>query len=370
MENKERNSSFELLRIISMLLIIFHHFSVHGKFVFLGTDSSINRFWIDFTSLGGKLGVNLFVLISGYFLINKDGPLINIKRILRLWGQIFFYSIIIYFIFVIFLDVPFSASSLFPNLIPVLSKSWWFASTYLVLFLLSPFINMLLTKIDKKTYIFLLLLLIIIWSFIPTILSRSFESNDLCWFITLYTLAGYIRLYGLNPKFKRTHYLLMFIAFTTITFLSTVILVLLSKKIPVLQYYTTYLYAQNRLSMLLMSVTLFMVFVHTTIKHNKFVNLVSSTTFGIYLIHDSNYVRPFLWETVFKNVTFQTSVWLIPYSIGVCLLVFIVCFIIDLIRIKTINKLYLKFLDKYLDSFIKPFKVMISKVSNLIFGKE
>lgn len=369
-KKSERNSSFELLRIISMLLIIFHHFSVHGKFIFLGTDSSLNRFWLDFMLLGGKLGVNLFVLISGYFLINKEGPLFNIKKLLKLWGQMFFYSVLIYFIFVLFLDVPFSFSSLFPHLIPVLSKSWWFASTYFVLFLLHPFINMLLTRINKSTYQIILLLLVIIWSIIPTILSRDFEGNNLTWFITLYVVAGYIRLYGFNPKFKRHHFLLMFVIVTSITFLSTIVMVLLSNKLPVLQYYSTYLYSQNKLSIFLMSVTLFMVFVHTNIKTNKLINLISSTTFGIYLIHDSNFIRPFLWETLFKNATLQYSYWLIPYSIGVCLLVFMTCFIIDLIRIKTINKVYLRFLDKYIDTLTKPFRVIFSKVTTLLFGKE
>ena len=98
---KERNSSFELLRIIAMIFIIFHHFSVHGGFAFLPNDLSLNRVWIDFISMFGKVGVNLFVLISGYFLITKDGPLFDIKRLLKLWLPMILYSLIIYFLFVI-----------------------------------------------------------------------------------------------------------------------------------------------------------------------------------------------------------------------------------------------------------------------------
>ena len=70
-EKKERNSNFELLRIIAMLMIVFHHFSVHGGFNYELTDISFNRLWLYFISMGGKIGVDIFVLISGYFLITN-----------------------------------------------------------------------------------------------------------------------------------------------------------------------------------------------------------------------------------------------------------------------------------------------------------
>ena len=366
---KQRNSSFELLRIIAMLFIIFHHFAVHGRFSFSPFDSSINRIWIDFISMFGKVGVNLFVLISGYFLIEKDGPLFNIKRILKLWGQVIFYALLILILFVIFDNTKITFISIYQRLTPLLSMEWWFASTYVVLFILYPFINILLRKIDQKTYQALLIVLIIIWSVIPTILNKPCEGNNLTWFITLYAIAGYIKLYGLNPKIKKQHYVLTFISIILLTILATIILIYLGEFDYHFVYYTTYLFKQNMLTILLISVSLFMIFVHTNIKTNKFINIVSSTTFGIYLIHDDRYIRPFLWERLFKNFTYQTSPWLIPYSICVCFGVFVICSVIDLIRLYTFEKSYLKFIDKYLDKILKPFKWLINKISNLFFGK-
>ncbi|MGQ7424603.1 hypothetical protein ACTGVR_08970 [Streptococcus suis] len=53
-ENKksERQSNIELLRIISMLLIVSNHFSVHGGFEFTAQDITINRFWLLFLAYG------------------------------------------------------------------------------------------------------------------------------------------------------------------------------------------------------------------------------------------------------------------------------------------------------------------------------
>ena len=112
-----------------------------------------------------------------------------------------------------------------------------------------------------------------------------------------------------------------------------------------------------------------MVFVKTPISTNKFINLISSTTFGIYLIHDDNYIRTFIWQILFKNFQYQTSIWLIPYSIGICLLVFIICSIIDLIRIKCLEKYYMKFVNKYSEKIMYPFKWLYNKIAVLLFGK-
>lgn len=56
-----RNSAIELLRIIAMLMIVFHHFGVHGGFVFKSGMISLPHLWYNFIIMGGKIGVNIFV---------------------------------------------------------------------------------------------------------------------------------------------------------------------------------------------------------------------------------------------------------------------------------------------------------------------
>lgn len=60
--SKPRQSNFELLRIFSMLLILVHHFICHGvEGTPLNLLTGVDAFAI--------IGVNLFLLISGYFKI-------------------------------------------------------------------------------------------------------------------------------------------------------------------------------------------------------------------------------------------------------------------------------------------------------------
>ena len=61
----------ELLRIPAMLLIVLHHFSAHGKWPGAGGWPSADLA-VSFLSLGGKAGVDIFILISGYFLCKSN----------------------------------------------------------------------------------------------------------------------------------------------------------------------------------------------------------------------------------------------------------------------------------------------------------
>ena len=102
----------------------------------------------------------------------------------------------------------------------------------------------------------------------------------------------------------------------------------------------------------------------------KGINVVASATFGVYLIHDSSIVRPFLWNTVFKTETYQDSAFLILYSIGVCLLVYAACTVIDLLRQNTIEKVYLHVVNKMAPVIFSPFAALIGFGKRIVFGKK
>lgn len=365
-----RNSSFELLRIISMVMIVFHHFAaVNSRFEWDFPLLSIPNFWNNFIIMGGKIGVDIFVLISGYFLVNKKSSLFNFKRILKFWGQVFFYSVTIYLIFILIGRADFNLKSLITNFFPITFSSWWFASTYFVLFLIHPFLNKLIHSLDKKLYQSLLVLLVICWSIIPTFTTSKYQSNDLLWFITLYAISGYVRIYGFNPKFKTKHYFILYGIFSVVAYLSSVVFTFLGTKWSIFATYAIYFYGQEKLPTLLISLTLFMAFANLKMNYHKWINVVASATFGVYLIHNNSYVISFLWLDVFKNTQYQNPIMLIPYSIVAVIIVYVVCTLIDLLRQQTIEKVYLRVVNCYADSWLKPFKRICKFFKQIVFGK-
>ena len=67
----KRNSNIELLRLVAMAFITVHHFAIWGYFI--GNEVHTvqpNTVWLQFLEIFGKIGVDLFILITGYFAIN------------------------------------------------------------------------------------------------------------------------------------------------------------------------------------------------------------------------------------------------------------------------------------------------------------
>lgn len=349
----KRDSSFELLIIISMLMILFHHFACHGLFHWQTNEVTLPQYWYNFIIMGGKIGVNVFVLISGYFLISTHKKGSNLKKMLKLWGQVMFYSVSIYVFACIFGISDWNVKDIITSFFPITFESWWFASTYFVLFLLHPFLNKFLTSLEKKEYRIFLVLILICWSVIPTFTTKQFQGNDLLWFITLYAVAGYIKLHGLSPGKTTRYYLALYIASSVLAYVLCSIFSILGTRIDSLGNNALHFYRQESVLMLLSSVALFMVFQTMRMKYFGWINVIASATFGVYLIHDSNILRPVLWLELFKNAQYKDTLALIPYSIIVVLMVFIICTGIDLLRQITIERFYLLLVERYYHKLIR-----------------
>ena len=112
-------------------------------------------------------------------------------------------------------------------------------------------------------------------------------------------------------------------------------------------YYGTYFCGQQKLPAFLASLFLFLGFKKMKIGYKKSINLISSATFGVYLIHDNNYMRRFLWYTLFHNASYTESPYLIPHSLCAILLVFVCCTLIELFRIYGPERSYTPLLSKF-----------------------
>lgn len=331
---KTRESNLELLRIFAMLIIVFHHFAVYGNFNFDTTSASINLLWQVFILMGGKIGVNIFVLISGYFLVKEKEIKLDLKHILKFILQVFFYSVTIYILYLAITQKPFVLKFEKAAFFPIIFKKWWFVTCYFVLYLLHPFINKVLVSITKKEYKTLLLILITIFSIIPTIINLNFQVDDVVWFVILYCIAGYIKLYGLPEKIKWHHYFIAVLGLIIVNF------IIVTSDITVYEAFK-----QHKLNTLLISISIFMLFKKIKIKNNKLINQIASATFGVYLIHDNSFIRCIMWQDLLKTANFKDTLFFIPHTIMCCIWVYISCTIIELLRKKIIEKPMMKIVD-------------------------
>lgn len=140
-----RESNIELLRIIAMIMIIVHHFELFAGNSNIGNLSLNSYIEIALFSFG-KLGVNIFVIISGYFLINSK---FSTKKIFKLWMQILFYSVGIIGILKLLNIVDINLKEMLKYFLPISYKKYWFASTYMYLYLMFPFLNRLAHSLQQ-----------------------------------------------------------------------------------------------------------------------------------------------------------------------------------------------------------------------------
>ncbi len=354
-----------------MFMIVFHHFAVHGGFDWNGSAITIPRLWWGLILMGGKVGVNVFVLISGYFLIASESKTIDIRRVLKFWGQLFFYSMGLFIVFVILRTQDCSIKTLIQALSPVTFTIWWFASAYFMLYLIHPFLNAFLRGLSKQAYQSLLVGMVLLWS-VPSAFTdttfRYIQGGSLSWFIILYAIAGYARLHGFNKKFTSKTYLFLFLGSSALTYLSYVVFTIMGFQWNIFATHASHFYGMEKISTLMMSVSLFMAFALMKMNYHRWVNVIASTTFGIYLIHDHALSRPLLWHDVFGNSQYQSSLLLIPYSIVAVIVVYAVCAAIDLVRQKVFERPYMLLVDCFLARVSKPFSLALDWTKRIVFG--
>lgn len=318
-----RESNFELLRIICMILIVVFHFSVHGGYYSENNGTlAFNSVIIDLFGLGGRLGVNIFVLISGYFLINsKFKP----KKLLSLLGQVWFYSISIYLIFLLFGGINFTWESFLCNIFPVVTIRYWFITTYIGLYILSPLINKLLKKLTQKQHILLILLLILFCVSINNITGIGYDFG-IIWFIALYAISTYIRLYP-NKIFDNKKLIIAVIAITFCMFFFAKV------------FLDLVLFEMKNLTCLICAIAIFCLFKNLKIKYSPTINTIASTTFGVYLIHDNLIVRNWLWTDFLHCPEYATQEGFLIFAISTLIALYILFTFIEIMRSKLFAKM-------------------------------
>ena len=85
---KQRESNMELLRIISILMIIIFHCAFKSGFSF-EAGFGLNKLMVKSFWMLGELGVNLFILISGYYMVNGR---FKWKKLVKLLLEVQFYT--------------------------------------------------------------------------------------------------------------------------------------------------------------------------------------------------------------------------------------------------------------------------------------
>ncbi len=336
-QKSDRFVNFEFLRITSIFMVIILHFINNSQFNDVVDMYSINGYIYSFIQGLCYTVDNLFILLSGYFLVNsKFKP----YKVFDLWFQVFFYSFGFFLILTISGVTEFSLKNLYYAITPIFSKAYWFFSCYIILYLVSPLINTIIKNSNRKKHFILIVAGFVLFSLLDSVLFSQ-DPFFICggkspiWFIYLYITAAYIRLYV--TRIPRKIYLgsgaLVLSVITAAGYYGYSYLIEKSG--------ATFIDPQNLRSLcsvpvFLSSICIFLLFKGINIKGkltSRALVFLSPLTFGIYLIHDNKNLKDLLWYIISpEKYSDEVFVWL--YMLAVVPIIYIVCAVVELLRQK------------------------------------
>lgn len=315
---KERDASYEVLRILAMLFIVINHFAM---FVKVGANEYISYFFC----VAGKLGVNLFVFISGYFLCMST---MRIKKIISLLVKTWIYSMTCFLVCVVFFDAQFTVKNLIYSALPCITREYWFITAYIGVYVLSTFINTAYKCLETKQRFQLICVLTVMLSVIPTLTTMETWTSELLWMIYLYMVGMYIRMdFPLQLK-KKKIWLPIFLVLYLGIFASSIVIEKLSHSYSVLQYHIGHFRNMTSFPLLVASVALFIFWSNLKITHgSKCIFWFSKSTLAVCLIHENPYVKDALWG--FLSGYKMGALMYIGYILAGSLIIYLGCILID-----------------------------------------
>ena len=341
---KQRNYSLDLLRVIAILMIIIFH--VCYKALIFNNLSEFNKLIVAFFLHFGEIGVNLFMLITGFFLYKSNSS--KTTKIIRL-----IYDIILCVI------VKGSYAVTLSTFFPTSLGYFWYVTCYICILIFSPYLNLLIKNLEQKDYRRLLIISLIILSVIPTISGLAIANVEngqvysrFIWLIFMYFLGAYISKYQESDRLLKNDRE-FFIKFNILSSFFAIIFIFIFKylsvsfmpKVPMF-----YMWPPNSIIVFLMSVSLFIIFVKTNLikktKAIKFIEKISQHTLGIYLLHDAPYNYLIFADYFIWFQGFSTSKNLVFLIILITILVFVISLIVSIIKKFTADRLYQMIFDK------------------------
>ena len=347
---KQRSTNLELFRIITMLLIIVHHYVVTSALLDIGSpmlDNLMSKRSLFLLLLGawGKTGINCFVLITGYFMCKSQ---ITAKKFFKLYLQVLFYYFAVNSVLWITGYCTIDTEEFICALLPIGYIYDGFDSAYLLFFLCIPFLNVLLQHMTQRMHAYLLLLLFFLYVVPGTLRFMLYlQMNYVSWFIVLYFLGSYVRLYP-SRIFENTKFWgICSLICIAVSAASVVVCTWLGVQRGDLQSYY-FVADSNTFLAVATGLSSFLFFKNLKIPYIPIINKLASTCFGVLLLHSNSWaLRAWLWDDFLNNTGVYQKSWMPLHALGSTLAIFLICAGIDLLRQKYLEEPFFRFWDKH-----------------------
>lgn len=345
--SENRNYGIDLLRIISMMMIVLGHLLSWGGIIESAekTGYTATHYAITLLEIVGTCGVDCFALISGY--VGYGRP-IRLSRLIELCIQVWFYTIPITIFFSVYQSEMVTVETWMKAVFPFALRTYWYFSAYFVLFFFIPFINKAIENANWKEVRAYIVIAIVVLTVLPTIFHDDFPGirggYSAPWLAIMYSFGAAYK------KWKKEFTALfhgrgLFFACILFTWIWSILA----------DFITLYFFGESHFgrvfikytspTIVLASIGLLFFFSNYRCKGSLFIiGLCSSATFGVYLLHTEPLILHTFLEKRFSEVANYNCIVAMLFVIGLTLGIWLICTIIDdvrmiLFRVLRINKI-------------------------------
>lgn len=193
-ETSMRSSNIELLRIVAMLAIVAHHYVVNSTVtsLFDPLHPTANSIFLQLWGMWGKTAINVFVLITGYFMCESK---LTVKRYCKILFEIIFYSWVMWFVLSAFGHETITWKGAVKRLILhdiTANQDGGFVPGFMWMYLLIPAMNVYLRNATTRNLYWTLGVLLTMFSLCGTFLNANVY-HHVFWYCTLYFVGAAIR---------------------------------------------------------------------------------------------------------------------------------------------------------------------------------
>ena len=337
----KRNANMDILRMISMMMVtMLHALTKSDLLPFMGNEVSANG-WIAWgLEVFSVPAVDIFMLISGYFLISSR---FKMGRMVEIVLQTLFYSAGSFVLFLFLGKASLTSMNSYDYLqyfLPIHMETYWFMSAYVIIYLLLPLITNGVRAMTEKqlqgVILWLLVFECVIKSFLPVRLSMDTKGYSFLWYLTLFLVGARIRLHGFKIVKTVRRGWLIYITSTFLILAEIFIVSQIQLRTGRLREMTTVSLEYNHILVFFSAIGIFAAFLHAKPLGEKFGRLVcmlSPYCLGVYLLQENLMMR-YLWQDWFglREVMEQSIPIFLFRVMGAVVAMFVFGICVDMLR--------------------------------------
>lgn len=279
----KRSSNIELFRIVAMLAIVAYHAAWYSGLtrVAYAEPWSWQSVWILLLGGWGKTGINCFVLITGYFMCERQ---MTLGRLAKLIGLTEFYAFSVLGVRFALGEEVGAHSILNAALLFTRGINASFIPSFLALLCLVPVINWCIRRMSCAVHGGIVVGLLAFYCGISSC-GIKINAGEIPWYAVLYLTAAFVRRYPIRVFDSSVFWGRMTLATLAVSALSMAVMAVVSQRIGKDAIYY-WIFPHWKPLAVAVSLSAFMYFKNLSIGANRWINAFGGVTFGVYLLHD------------------------------------------------------------------------------------